>query len=39
MARIPHWIDGKPWAGIPERTGEVFDPATGEVTGRVDFAA
>ncbi|MGI6869850.1 CoA-acylating methylmalonate-semialdehyde dehydrogenase [Amycolatopsis sp. 3B14] len=36
--RISHWIDGKPWAGVPDRTGEVFDPATGEVRARVDFA-
>ncbi|HEX6354025.1 CoA-acylating methylmalonate-semialdehyde dehydrogenase [Actinophytocola sp.] len=39
VARISHWIDGKPWAGVAERTGDVFDPATGEVTGQVDFAA
>jgi malonate-semialdehyde dehydrogenase (acetylating)/methylmalonate-semialdehyde dehydrogenase len=37
-ARISHWIDGKPWAGVAERTGEVFDPATGEVRAHVDFA-
>ncbi|GAB3570106.1 CoA-acylating methylmalonate-semialdehyde dehydrogenase [Amycolatopsis endophytica] len=36
--RISHWIDGKPWAGVADRTGEVFDPATGEVRGHVDFA-
>ncbi|NIH81600.1 CoA-acylating methylmalonate-semialdehyde dehydrogenase [Amycolatopsis viridis] len=36
--RISHWIDGKTWAGVPERTGEVFDPATGEVRAHVDFA-
>ena len=35
---ITHWIDGKPWSGVAERQGDVFDPATGEVTGRVDFA-
>jgi malonate-semialdehyde dehydrogenase (acetylating) / methylmalonate-semialdehyde dehydrogenase len=39
IKRISHWIDGKPWAGVSERTGEVFDPATGRLTGRVDFAA
>src|SRR2546430_7929252 len=37
--RISHWIDGKPWAGVSERSGEVYDPATGRVSGRVDFAA
>jgi malonate-semialdehyde dehydrogenase (acetylating) / methylmalonate-semialdehyde dehydrogenase len=39
VSRISHWIDGKPWAGVAERTGEVFDPATGTVTGHVDFAS
>jgi malonate-semialdehyde dehydrogenase (acetylating)/methylmalonate-semialdehyde dehydrogenase len=36
--RISHWIDGKPYGGTTERTGEVFNPATGQVTGRVDLA-
>jgi malonate-semialdehyde dehydrogenase (acetylating)/methylmalonate-semialdehyde dehydrogenase len=36
--RITHWIDGKPFGAVAERTGDVFDPATGERTGRVDFA-
>jgi malonate-semialdehyde dehydrogenase (acetylating) / methylmalonate-semialdehyde dehydrogenase len=35
---ITHWIGGKPWDGVAVRRGEVFDPATGEVTGLVDFA-
>jgi len=39
VARISHWIDGKPWAGVAERSGDVFDPATGTVTGQVDFAS
>ncbi|MCU0265922.1 MAG: CoA-acylating methylmalonate-semialdehyde dehydrogenase [Actinomycetia bacterium] len=38
-SRITHWIDGKPWGGVVERSGEVFDPATGVVSGRVDFAS
>ena len=38
LTRITHWIDGKPYTAAAERTGEVFDPATGQVTGRVDFA-
>src|SRR3954466_9625413 len=37
--RITHWIDGKPWGGVPARSGDVFDPTTGAVTARVDFAA
>jgi malonate-semialdehyde dehydrogenase (acetylating)/methylmalonate-semialdehyde dehydrogenase len=35
---ITHWIGGKPYGGVAERQGEVYDPATGEVAGRVDFA-
>ena len=38
-ARIQHWIAGSPWEPAAERTGEVFDPATGQVTGRVDLAS
>ncbi len=38
MRRISHWVDGKPWGGVAGRQGDVFDPATGAVTGRVDFA-
>src|SRR3954462_196925 len=37
--RITHWIDGKPWGGVPARSGDVFDPTTGDVAARVDFAA
>lgn len=37
-ARITHWINGKDWDGVAERTGEVYDPATGEVRAHVDFA-
>ncbi len=36
--RITHWISGRPWTGTAERRGDVHDPATGEVTGQVDFA-
>ncbi|MBP2330808.1 malonate-semialdehyde dehydrogenase (acetylating)/methylmalonate-semialdehyde dehydrogenase [Kibdelosporangium banguiense] len=39
MTRITHWINGKPWDGVASRTGEVYDPATGNVSGTVDFAA
>jgi malonate-semialdehyde dehydrogenase (acetylating)/methylmalonate-semialdehyde dehydrogenase len=35
---ITHWIDGARVGGTPSRTGEVFNPATGEVTGVVRFA-
>src|SRR5580693_8034143 len=35
---ITHWIGGKPWDGEAERHGDVYDPATGQVSGQVDFA-
>jgi malonate-semialdehyde dehydrogenase (acetylating)/methylmalonate-semialdehyde dehydrogenase len=36
---ITHWADGAPWQGSSERWGEVTNPATGEVTGRVALAS
>jgi malonate-semialdehyde dehydrogenase (acetylating)/methylmalonate-semialdehyde dehydrogenase len=36
---ITHWIAGKPWDGEAERHGDVYDPATGRVSGQVDFAS
>ncbi len=38
-ARITHWIDGKSWTGTAERTGDVFNPATGAKSGEVDLAS
>ena len=38
-ARVTHWINGQLWDGTAERSGDVFDPATGQVTKRVDFAS
>jgi malonate-semialdehyde dehydrogenase (acetylating)/methylmalonate-semialdehyde dehydrogenase len=32
-------VNGNSWNGKAERSGEVFNPATGEVTGHVDFAS
>ncbi|HUW79002.1 MAG TPA: CoA-acylating methylmalonate-semialdehyde dehydrogenase [Candidatus Nanopelagicaceae bacterium] len=37
--RITHFINGKFWDGTADRHGEVFNPATGKVTGHVDFAS
>ncbi len=37
-AHITHWIGGKPYGGVAERHGDVYDPATGQVSGHVDFA-
>jgi malonate-semialdehyde dehydrogenase (acetylating) / methylmalonate-semialdehyde dehydrogenase len=35
---ITHWIGGKRWEGSAERTGRVFNPATGQQSGEVAFA-
>ena len=36
---IGHWIGGEPVRGESGRKGPVFNPATGEQTGEVDFAS
>ncbi|PFG38523.1 malonate-semialdehyde dehydrogenase (acetylating)/methylmalonate-semialdehyde dehydrogenase [Georgenia soli] len=36
---VAHWVDGGPFAGTSTRSGEVFDPATGEVARRVAHAS
>ncbi len=38
-ARVTHWINGQLWSGTADRTGDVYDPATGQVTKKVDFAS
>ncbi|MEN9324869.1 MAG: malonate-semialdehyde dehydrogenase (acetylating) / methylmalonate-semialdehyde dehydrogenase [Actinomycetota bacterium] len=38
MNHIQHWINGSFYAETSGRSGEVFNPATGEISGRVDFA-
>jgi malonate-semialdehyde dehydrogenase (acetylating) / methylmalonate-semialdehyde dehydrogenase len=35
---INHWIDGKHYERAAERSGDVFNPATGEVQAKVAFA-
>src|SRR5688500_17690795 len=39
MKDIKHWINGKSWERPAERSGDVFDPASGDKTGRVAFAS
>jgi malonate-semialdehyde dehydrogenase (acetylating) / methylmalonate-semialdehyde dehydrogenase len=39
MRTVTHFVDGKPWTAGAARQGDVFDPATGAVTGRVDLAS
>ncbi|MGC9962314.1 MAG: CoA-acylating methylmalonate-semialdehyde dehydrogenase [Acidimicrobiales bacterium] len=36
---VRHWIDGKPFDGSTDRMGDVYDPATGEITKHVAFAS
>ena len=36
---INHWINGRRVAGESGRSGPVYNPATGEQAGRVDFAS
>ncbi|HEX3826946.1 MAG TPA: CoA-acylating methylmalonate-semialdehyde dehydrogenase [Sporichthyaceae bacterium] len=38
MRRIEHWIDGGRTSGQSGRSGPVYDPATGAVTGSVTLA-
>ncbi len=37
--QITHWIDGKSYERASERSGDVFNPATGEVQAKVAFAS
>jgi malonate-semialdehyde dehydrogenase (acetylating) / methylmalonate-semialdehyde dehydrogenase len=39
MKHCSHWIGGKPWTGEAARRGDIYNPATGEITGTVDFAS
>ncbi len=38
VARISHWIDGQRVEGTSGRSGPVYNPATGEQSGELDFA-
>jgi len=38
MRLINHWINGEPVTGTPERTGAVYDPATGQQRAEVAMA-
>jgi malonate-semialdehyde dehydrogenase (acetylating) / methylmalonate-semialdehyde dehydrogenase len=39
LAVVPHWLCGKPSTGSGDRTGDVFNPATGEVARQVAMAS
>jgi malonate-semialdehyde dehydrogenase (acetylating)/methylmalonate-semialdehyde dehydrogenase len=36
---VTHWIGGREWDGAADRRGDIYNPATGQVTGTVDFAS
>jgi malonate-semialdehyde dehydrogenase (acetylating)/methylmalonate-semialdehyde dehydrogenase len=38
IRKITHFMNGASWNGAAERSGDVFNPATGEVIAKVDFA-
>jgi malonate-semialdehyde dehydrogenase (acetylating)/methylmalonate-semialdehyde dehydrogenase len=38
-AHRTHWIGGKRWEGASHRRGDIYNPATGKVSGTVDFAS
>ncbi|TDW15004.1 CoA-acylating methylmalonate-semialdehyde dehydrogenase [Kribbella kalugense] len=37
--RITHLVGGGYWTGVAERTSEVYNPATGQVSGELDLAS
>ncbi len=39
LRTVTHWIGGRPDDEPPQRLGDVYDPATGEVQARVAFAS
>jgi malonate-semialdehyde dehydrogenase (acetylating) / methylmalonate-semialdehyde dehydrogenase len=38
MTHRTHWINGKPWTGEAASRGDIYNPATGRVSGTVDYA-
>jgi len=39
MNRITHWINGENTTAVADRTGPVYNPATGQQTAEVDYAS
>ncbi len=39
LETLTHWVDGEPMAGASGRFGDIFNPATGDVQGRVPYAS
>ena len=38
MKHVTHWINGKPWDGQAGTRGDIYNPASGQVSGKVDYA-
>ncbi len=38
-AHRTHWINGKPWTGESAVRGDIYNPATGKISGTVDYAS
>src|SRR4051812_26229619 len=38
METVPHWINNRPSATSDERSGDVYNPATGEVVRKVAYS-
>ncbi len=39
MHSVGHFLSNTPWSGRSDRTGDIFNPATGAVSGRVRLAS
>jgi len=39
VKHVTHWIGGKPWTGEAGQRGDIYNPATGQISGTVDFAS
>jgi len=39
MKTIEHFVNGKSFSGTSKRTSDVFNPATGEVSAKVNLAS
>ena len=39
MKKISHWVNGKVSTESSGRTGDIYNPATGKVSGKVEFAS
>ena len=38
MKTVSHWINGSLSTDKPSQVGEIFNPATGKISGTVNFA-